>query len=46
MWLNMHNKMLISDNLRRKGWLGELNCTMCDEQELVSHLFFTCHIVK
>jgi zinc-binding in reverse transcriptase len=42
----MYNKILTRDNLRRRGWLGEVYCTMCEEQKSVSHLFFTCHIAK
>jgi hypothetical protein len=29
-----------------RGWLGEVYCTMCEKQESVSHLFFTCYIAK
>jgi zinc-binding in reverse transcriptase len=46
MWSIMHNKILTRDNLSRKGWLDDTTCTMCSEQELISHLFFTCHIAK
>jgi zinc-binding in reverse transcriptase len=46
MWLVMHNRILTRDNLRRGGWVGDLQCTMCTEQESISHLFFNCHIVK
>jgi zinc-binding in reverse transcriptase len=46
MWLVLHNKILTRDNLRKRGWEGEIQCTICNKQESISHLFFTCHIAK
>jgi zinc-binding in reverse transcriptase len=41
LWLTLHNKILTKDNLRKKGWLGDVTCSFCTNSESVNHLFFT-----
>lgn len=39
-WLTLHNKILIEDNLRKRGYLGSSRCVLCKtELESVRHLF-------
>jgi zinc-binding in reverse transcriptase len=42
LWLVVQNKILITDNLSRKGWIGPLSCVFCPVNESVNHLFLTC----
>jgi hypothetical protein len=43
-WLFSQNKILTRDNLRKRGIPKPLECSLCKEIELVSHLFFECMI--
>jgi zinc-binding in reverse transcriptase len=46
MWLIGHNKILIKDNLLKRGWVGYNQCMLYDESESVAHLFFTCTFAR
>jgi predicted DNA-binding transcriptional regulator len=46
MWLVTQNKILTKHNLVKRGWVGSTLCTMCDETEIVSHLFLLCNFAK
>eukprot|EP00253_Pinus_taeda_P003310 PITA_03310 len=42
-WLAFHNRNLIWDNLRKRGWQGPGVCSFCwAEEESNFHLFFAC----
>jgi zinc-binding in reverse transcriptase len=38
------NKILIKDNLIKKGWQGNNLCVFCNCQESINHLFLHCSI--
>jgi zinc-binding in reverse transcriptase len=42
LWLVVQNKILTTDNLSRKGWVGPLSCVFCQVNESVNHLFLSC----
>jgi zinc-binding in reverse transcriptase len=42
LWLVIQNKVLTTDNLCRKGWVGPLSCVFCSNNESVNHLFLIC----
>jgi hypothetical protein len=45
-WLVVRNKILTKDNLKKRSWIGSLNCCFCGVDESIDHLFFQCPIAK
>jgi hypothetical protein len=45
LWLLGNNKVLTRDNLSKRK-VDNMNCLFCNEQEIVSHLFFDCCVAK
>jgi hypothetical protein len=45
-WLVVRNKILTKDNLRKRCWIGSLNCCFCGVDETIDHLFFKCPIAQ
>jgi len=42
-WQLLHNSILTSENLRRKGWAGPSRCPLCrNAEENADHLFTAC----
>jgi hypothetical protein len=46
LWLVMHKKILTKDNLFKKNWKGNLECTFCGFSESIDHLFFQCPVAR
>jgi zinc-binding in reverse transcriptase len=44
-WLVIQNKILTTNNLCRKSWVGPLACVFYSVNETVNHLFLTCPFV-
>jgi hypothetical protein len=42
----MHKKILTKDNLFKKKWKGNLDCTFCGFPESIDHLFFQCSVAR
>jgi hypothetical protein len=45
-WLVVRNKILTKDNLKKRCWIGSLNCCFCGVDESIDHLFFKCPIAQ
>ena len=46
-WTALHNAILTTDNLRRKGWEMPSRCPLCTSaEETVDHLFLFCDFTK
>jgi hypothetical protein len=45
-WLVVRNKILTKDNLRKRCWIGSLNCCFYGVDESIDHLFFKCPIAQ
>ena len=45
-WLVVRNKILTKDNLKKRCWIGSLNCCFCGVDESIDHLFFQCPIAQ
>jgi zinc-binding in reverse transcriptase len=45
LWMELHNKNLNKDNLKKRGWLGDQSCLFCFNSESVDHLFFHCPFI-
>ena len=45
-WLLEKNAILTKDNLLKGKWLGNPNCSFCDQPESIDHLFFQCPVVR
>ena len=46
-WLLLHNKILVWENLQRRGYIGPSNCSSCGaDLESVEHLFLQCTFFK
>jgi hypothetical protein len=41
MWLINQNAILTKDNLMRRNWQGDLNCSFCNLNESINHMFLT-----
>jgi zinc-binding in reverse transcriptase len=46
MWLLRRKKILIKDQLLKRGWDGNSFCVFCDKYEDIHHLFVQCLKVK
>ena len=46
LWLIEHNAILTKDNLAKKNWTGNMQCTFCNNPESIDHLFFECVTAK
>jgi hypothetical protein len=46
LWLVRHKKILTKDNLFKKNWRGNLDCTFCGFSESIDHLFFQCSVAR
>jgi hypothetical protein len=46
MWLMENGALLTKDNLIRRKWIGSPDCYLCECNESIGHLFFTCSIAK
>jgi hypothetical protein len=46
LWLFSQNKIMTTDNLRKRGIPKPLECMMCKELESVKHLFFECLVAR
>jgi hypothetical protein len=42
MWYLKKGVILTKDNLAKRNWRGNTNCSFCGLQETVNHLFFKC----
>lgn len=42
LWLLLNNRILTKNNLRKRGWDGDIKCQFCPLQETISHLFLHC----
>lgn len=45
-WLVVRNKILTKDNLKKRNWIGSLDCCFYGVDESIDHLFFHCPIAK
>ena len=46
-WLVLENKVLMWDNLQKKGWIGPGICALCcADEDSTQHLFSTCYVWK
>ena len=46
-WTLLHNNILTSDNLKRKGWEGPSRCPLCNQaEETTEQLLFICDFSK
>jgi zinc-binding in reverse transcriptase len=45
LWMVLHNKILIKDNLGKCGWTGDSSCMFCSARKTVDHLFFHCPFI-
>lgn len=43
-WLSIRGRIQVTDELAKKGWLGELSCQLCGAAETADHLVFSCPI--
>jgi hypothetical protein len=32
--------------MTKRGWIGDIKCTFCDEEEIIHHNFFLCLVAK
>jgi zinc-binding in reverse transcriptase len=39
LWFVLQNKILTTDNLCRRGWVGVLSCAFCYVNKSIDHLF-------
>jgi len=47
MWTLLKGKVLITDNLKNKGYEGPSRCSMCQgSEENIQHLFMGCPFAK
>ena len=46
LWLLSQNKVMTTDNLRKRGMPKPLECCLCKEFESVTHLFFDCIVAN
>jgi zinc-binding in reverse transcriptase len=46
LWLLQKNKILIKDNLSKKGWRGDKKCIFCNSDETMEHLFVHCSMAS
>lgn len=46
MWLVFRNRILTKDNLRKRGWDGDITCMFCGEVETANHLLSNCFLVQ
>ena len=43
-WILLHNKLLTTENLRKRGINGPSRCALCNsDEETISHLFLHCN---
>jgi zinc-binding in reverse transcriptase len=47
LWLALYNKFLTKENLRKRGWSGDISCVFCtlSHSENVNHFFFQCPFI-
>jgi hypothetical protein len=41
-----HNAIATKNNMTKRGWVGDIKCRFCDEEEDIHHLFFLCTTAK
>jgi hypothetical protein len=46
LWLVSHNKLLTRDNPEKRQTVLDKTCLLCNENETVEHLFFSCDILR
>ena len=47
MWTVIHNKILIGDNLKKKGWEGPTRCPFClNNEEKAEHILISCQYTR
>jgi hypothetical protein len=46
LWPIWYNAIATKDNMTRRNWIGNTKCQLCDEDETIHHLFFTCVAAK
>jgi hypothetical protein len=46
LWLLSHNKLAIVDDLNKKGLDKPVQCSFCNEEETINHLFFECIVAR
>jgi hypothetical protein len=46
LWLIWHNSIPTKDTMIERGWLGNSKCQICDQNETIHHLFFSCPAAK
>lgn len=42
MWQLRHNKLSAAVVLKRRGWKGDIHCSLCGAVEISDHIFFRC----
>jgi zinc-binding in reverse transcriptase len=45
-WLVTQNKILTRDNLMKRGWVELTQYTLCNNTEIITHLFLTCDLAS
>jgi hypothetical protein len=46
MWYLKKGVTLTKDNLAKRNWFGDKNCSFCHLPETINHLFFSCSYAK
>jgi hypothetical protein len=46
LWLIWHNAIASKDIMLERGWMGSPKCQLCDQNESIHHLFFSCPAAK
>lgn len=46
LWQLYQNRLQTADQLKKRGWKGDGNCSLCGVPEDVNHVFFRCVIAK
>lgn len=46
LWLAFQNRIQIADQLKQRGWPGDVNCNLCGIREDTDHVLFNCVLAK